>query len=156
MLLGSLLTPFVHFSKSSGKPPHRGSGRGAFLAATQQSRVMRRVHHHAMPRGLRMPREHLTLMKDLVMAELLVHPDGASNVGDRHRVTRRADRHQGVVGHTPLLDSLVMLGRPQAKRRELFAGETHRRAFMRSTVDPLIGDLGAPAFEPVRSVPPRS
>ena len=63
---------------------------------------MRRLHHHAVTGGLLVARDQPVLMEELVVPETFVHADGLADVGDRHRVARRAHRHQGIVGDPAL------------------------------------------------------
>jgi hypothetical protein len=89
-----------------------------------------------MAGGFLMARDQLVMMKELVMPGALVHADGLADVRDRRRITRRADRHQGVVGDPALPDPLVTIRRPIPQW------------LVRGPVDARVGDLGAPALEP--------
>ena len=45
---------------------------------------MRRLHHHAVAGGLRVPRDQSVVMEELVVPEAFVHTDGLADVRDRH------------------------------------------------------------------------
>ena len=74
---------------------------------------MRRLHHHAVTRGLLMARDQAVLMEELVVPSAFVHADGLAHVVGRYRVARRADRYQGVIGDPALLHPLVTIWRPR-------------------------------------------
>ena len=101
-----------------------------------------------------MARDHAVMMKELVVPEAFMHADGLAGVGGRYRVACRAYRYQGIIGDPALLDPLVPLWQPRSERRELFAGKATGRPFVGRPVNPRIGDLGAPAFEPVVEILP--
>src|SRR5215472_13867606 len=72
---------------------------------------MRRLHHHAMAGGLLMAGDQLSLMEELIMLGAFLHANEHAHILGRYRVTRRADRHQGVVGHPPYPHPFVAIWR---------------------------------------------
>src|SRR5216684_2559006 len=108
---------------------------------------MRLLHAHAVPRRLRMARDELLLVEDLVMAGALVDTDDQPDV---------FDRDQGVIGHAAQLYPFVAIRRPGAQRRQLFAGEALDRPLVRGSMNTQVGDFDTPAFEPVVELLPRA
>src|SRR5229473_5020893 len=117
---------------------------------------MRLLHAHAVPRRLRMARDELLLVEDLVMAGALVDTDDQPDVFDRDGVTRCPDRYQGVIGPAAQLHPFVAIRRPGAQRRQLFAGEALDRPLVRGSMNTQVGDFDTPAFEPVVELLPRA
>jgi hypothetical protein len=49
-------------------------------------------------------------MEELIVPNAFVNADGLAHISDWHRVARRPDRRQGVIGNPALLHAFITIG----------------------------------------------